>query len=258
MAAGNYCILRFEKIHSTRDLAGRVAHNTRERMPKNADPSKTDENQTFFGSSKTVLESFQAKLPPKVRKNAVLAVEAVVTLSAEAAERLGDKVDDYFRSAGKWLNSRLGGVGNTISVAIHWDEKVPHLHLLSIPLVDGKLSAKTLLGGSRDRMRQLQTDFAKDVGQQFGLDRGVEHSGYRHTDPKEFPRILAEAKDTLEYARGEMRGGLGPLDETVKGFTKKDVERCWVAFYNEAQTVHQEKALEAKKRATKRSSGQSR
>lgn len=254
--AKNYCILRVAKVKSARAVFGAVQHNTRERVPLNADPARLGDNLNLTGSSDAVMDRYAAMLPEKVRKDAVHALEFVVTLSGEAFERLGwPQAEDYFRQASSWILERVGGSDNLLSAAIHRDEAVPHLHMLVMPLVNGKLNAKALMGGHRDRMRDLQTDFAETVGKPFGLDRGVEKSGYRHTEPKEFPRIMAEAKDTLEYARGEMRRLLATMPETVKDFTKKDMERCWGAFAAEAQSIHREKALKAQNQAAKRSSG---
>ena len=48
-----------------------------------------------------------------------------------------------------------------------------------VPLKDGKLNAKHFTGGKKV-LSQLQTDFAKDVGQRHGLERGIEGSQAKH------------------------------------------------------------------------------
>ena len=54
-----------------------------------------------------------------------------------------------------------------------------------VPLKDGKLNAKHFTGGKKV-LSQLQTDFAKDVGQRHGLERGIEGSQAKHQTIKEF------------------------------------------------------------------------
>ena len=54
-----------------------------------------------------------------------------------------------------------------------------------VPLVGDKLNAKAFTGG-RTTLSKMQTDFARDVGQQFGLVRGIEGSRAQHQTIKEF------------------------------------------------------------------------
>ena len=54
-----------------------------------------------------------------------------------------------------------------------------------VPLKDGKLNAKHFTGGKKV-LSQLQTDFAQDVGQRHGLERGIEGSQAKHQTVKEF------------------------------------------------------------------------
>lgn len=239
--AKNYCILRVQKVKSARAVAGRLLHNTRERVPLNADPARLGDNLNLTGSTEAAMERYAAKLPAKVRKDAVHAVEVVVTLSGEAYERLGwPQTEDYFRAASTWILENMGGPENLLSAAIHRDEEVPHLHMMVMPLVNGKLNAKALIGGHRDRMRDRQTDFAEKVGKPFGLDRGVEKSGYRHTEPRELNRIKQEAFDTLIFAQGDLQKRLKKVSSTVDVMSIQEANRCLDAFDSEAEKIKQE------------------
>ena len=67
-----------------------------------------------------------------------------------------------------------------------WDETTPHLSVTVIPLDDrGKLNARQFLGG-RDKLRQMQTDFAEQVGKTYGFERGIENSRARHRTIRQF------------------------------------------------------------------------
>ena len=79
--------------------------------------------------------------------------------------------DAYFKRALGWISDRFGGRSNLISAVIHRDETTPHMQVLLVPLVDGKLNAKRLVGNRGD-MQQMQTDFAEMVGAPHGLRRG--------------------------------------------------------------------------------------
>lgn len=77
-----------------------------------------------------------------------------------------------------------------LSAVIHRDETTPHLQFLVIPLdARGKLNARELVGG-KATLSKMQTDFACEVGQDFGLERGLERgrerSQARHQTIKEY------------------------------------------------------------------------
>ena len=60
---------------------------------------------------------------------------------------------------------------------IHRDETTPHMYLYVVPLDEktGRLNCRKWLG-ERDALNKLQTNFHKDVAQEFGLDRGLERN----------------------------------------------------------------------------------
>jgi hypothetical protein len=167
-----------DKKKSLRDVSMTLDHNNRERQPANADPEKKDRNWTFGGSTQEAITRFNERLPAKIRKNAVLAVELVMTASPDFS---GDW-SKYLNACDAWARG-LFGEKNLIHVAHHRDEKTPHTHIVFMPLKDGKLNAKHFIGGSRDRMAELQQDFYEKVGKEFKLDRGKprEETRARHT-----------------------------------------------------------------------------
>jgi hypothetical protein len=157
-------------------------------MPPNADPERSKANW-WDKSSAEVMQRYDALLPEKIRKNAVHAVEFVVSLSPEDCGRLGpDKLARYLTDATAWCQARLGGRKNTICAAVHLDELTPHLHLVMMPIKDGKLNARAFIGGHRDVLKEMQTNFAAEVGAKYGLDRGLprEQTKRRHIAVREY------------------------------------------------------------------------
>jgi len=183
-----------------------MQHNTRERVPDNADPERTKYNHSEW-STQAAMARYTELLPAKVRKNAVHAVEFIVAVPPEVAAAVKSQEDwkpiyNYLQESRNWLTARLGGTANRLNWSVHLDESSPHLHLVMMPLRDGRLSYNTYLGGSRDALVKLQTDFANDVGKKYGLERGRPRAvtGRRHITVGRFYAI-GQAAVAQEIAR---------------------------------------------------------
>jgi len=208
-----FAIMRMEKIKSSGSLKRALEHNTRERMPENADPKRLSFNKYEGGSVDDVMSRYIERLPDKVRKNAVLAVELVMTASAD----FKGNWNDYLNDCGKWAK-KLFGADNVLSVAHHLDEKTPHVQIIVQPLKDGKLNAKHFIGGSRDRMAELQDEFFKEVGFLHGLSRGQsrQETKARHSHPSaavldEREQKILEAEKIIKKAVGISPAEIGAL-----------------------------------------------
>jgi len=173
--------MRIEKIKSAVSTSMALQHNSRERMPENADPEKSILNWNPSGSSEKGMTKFHQMLPAKIRRNAVHAVEVVMTSGAGAFSSR-KAWTEYLNACDRWAEG-IFGKDNLLHVTHHYDEKTPHTHILFVPRHDGKLNAKHFLGGKKYRMIELQTDFYNQVGKKFGLDRGKprEETKARHT-----------------------------------------------------------------------------
>lgn len=190
--AGNgppsFAIIRTKKLSSMGQIAASGQHTFRERETPNADQERTPENQILVGpkNAKELSQAWSDRAPDKVRANAVRAVEYLVTASPEAMKRMSrEEQDSYFRDALQFLQDKHGK-DNILSAVVHRDETTPHLTAMVIPLDDrGKLNARQFLGG-RDKLRELQTDFAERVGKEHGLERGRENSRAKHQTIRQF------------------------------------------------------------------------
>lgn len=172
MASNNFCILRFQKIKSAIAVRRALKHNSRINQPENANHEKSDLNQ-YFNSYDEALEIYKKQLPEKVRKNAVHAVEILITASPEILQKMTfQEQKNYFNQSLAWAEKQLGGRENLLSACIHRDEATPHLHMIFMPLKEKKLNANYYIGGSKHKMIELQDDFYKNVGQKFKMGRG--------------------------------------------------------------------------------------
>jgi len=181
------CILRTAKLKSFGNIAGATAHNFRTRSTPNADSSKTKDNVLLHGvSANDVLPTIHKRfetLEKKVRKNAVLAVETLLSASPEFFT--GKSHDDVIDWANESIKSMgdFWGMDNIVSAVLHLDESTPHIHVLSLPINDNKLNCRSYIGG-REKLAKLQSAYADDLSH-FGLKRGVEGSVRQHKSMKE-------------------------------------------------------------------------
>ncbi len=182
-----YAILRTQKLKSGQAVRRSLTHAFREQETPNADASRTPEN-THMGAAnaREALDRFNELMPEKVRKNAVLAVEYLITASPEAMQNKSrEQQDGYFADALDWLKAKHGAE-NVFYAGIHRDEMTPHMYAYVVPKdAAGKLNCRAFLGGAK-ALSEMQTDFAEKVGRPHGLERGLERSRARHTSIKEY------------------------------------------------------------------------
>lgn len=215
-----YAIIRVEKHTSLGTIAGIGHHLDRTRDTPNADAERAHLNRTWDGQrwvawgseareSGAHLEAFKRRLADfkqrggTIQKNAVLALEVLMTASPEAFK------DPSFDFEG-WLDAQIDylakqfGAQNITSIVLHLDEETPHVHAIVIPEIErierrGKKPAggqavpkapKPVLSAShwvdgRAKLAALQDDYAAAMSR-FGLQRGKERSGARHTPVSEY------------------------------------------------------------------------
>lgn len=193
-----YAIMRVAKIKDVRGVVMALKHNTRENFPDNADPKRAQYNAFLGGSTLECMARYNERLPGKVRKNAVMAIELVMTASPTATlpTNTADKAhwDAYLNDCDRWALSVFGGKENLLHIAHHWDETTPHTHVIFNPIFEGKLNARHFIGGSRSRLQELQDDFYEKVGKKYQLMRGVsrEETRAEHTHHKYYEMLKKE------------------------------------------------------------------
>lgn len=190
----HFAVMRADKIRSAGHLANLVRHATRELPPDNADPSLKHLNRTLAGADTAdgVMGAFRERWPSKRRRDAVLAVEYMMSASPGWWEQASDQQKtDFVHSSIRWLEEKYGAE-NIVSVTLHRDEVTPHLSVFVVPLKEGKLNASKFIG-NRSQMAEDQTTYA-DCLKHLGIVRGIEKSQAEHVKPSEFYARLKAAE----------------------------------------------------------------
>lgn len=225
----SYAILRHGKIKAP-TLGAATAHNHRTSAVEkvNIDGTRTPLNQVLKGVG-TVQERVAAKLKGlagKVRKDAVVAVELVLSASPEwfdgltkdrAALHRHPKFREWSKASLAWARAEFGQ--NIVDVALHMDESSPHMHVLAVPLTrDGRLCAKEVL--ARSELTRRQDSYAQALAG-LGLDRGqsAKETKRRHIKLTEEPgaggKASALAAD-LAKARADLAKAHQRVDRLLK------------------------------------------
>lgn len=244
---GNYAILRTNKISTTANLSSALGHNSRESDVENADKNGQIHLE---GTKEKALNKFNNivdNLDKPMRKNAVKAIEYVIAYSPDA------KIDHnkYFDNAADFFIKKHG-IENIIQLAVHYDEKTPHMHLIAVPVVKKKykdgtkktaLCCRDFLGG-RDKMVKLQDNFYKKCGRKFGLERGEKGSKAKHIDIKTYygavekygslKKVLDEQQTELDEKMRNIKNAQTRLEFDMKKNEMTVLDRVRLSQYDKA------------------------
>lgn len=185
-----FAIMRCKKLKAAGSVAAAFSHCFRERETFNADEKQTPFNVHFAATSVAEAKQKLADLlPTKRRKDAVLAVEYVMTASPEWWKQASpERQDEFFQKSLAWLAQKYGQ-DRIVVATVHRDETSPHLSAFVVPLTrDGRLSARDFLG-ERGQLSEDQTTYAEAV-QELSLERGVRGSKAKHQSVKAFYAAL--------------------------------------------------------------------
>lgn len=175
MAKNGAADLRIKKSHGVHMVRVSANHNLRAKhcpyaRASNAFHHGSPDAEVLHGSadpmdvSAAALTRRQEADVKKLRKNQVVALEVVVSLRPRACAEEGD----FFRRALEWTAGELGGWPNVLSAVIHHDEGAPHMHVLIIPVIGGKMVGSAMVGGP-GQLRGLRDRFQREVCSHHGL-----------------------------------------------------------------------------------------
>jgi len=192
-----YAVLRIAKVKTMGHVAGLGVHVERERETRNADEARRAQNERLAGTGDWCAD-VERRLAdaPTIRKNAVLAIEHVMTASPEffgegSAREQARRLADWRDASMAWLRETYGE-RNVVAAVLHRDELTPHIQALVVPIDDhGRLNARGFIGGDRGRLSALQDGYHDAVGR-LGLERGVRGSVAEHQTVREFYAALKE------------------------------------------------------------------
>ena len=202
-----FCVMNIQK-RKKNDITGiqREATRTATDYNNRVQPGMDVFNVNLIQSNNW-MQDIQAEIDragAKTRSNSVVALDAIYTASGEFFKgKSNEENDQFFRDCLKFHQRRFGHV---VSAVIHYDETTPHLHILSVPLTqDGRLSAREIIG-NRGNLSRMQTEFFKQVGKEYGLERGVQMDGQEkkeHISAQEHELREIKQKITREQERLE-------------------------------------------------------
>lgn len=220
-------IVRIKKLHTRGNIGGMGKHVARARETPNADPDVKNFVLIGTGDQLADYDNRMAELGiEKVRKNAVLAVDHMLTASPEwfidFDEKEGKQLDrsklkKWAAANVAWLQKNYGK--NVVSATLHLDEQTPHIHAIVIPEVDSKLNARALYGG-REKMSAWQDNYAEAMAS-LGLERGKKGSKAKHqTVKKYYDQVNAARFEQAQKQHQDQQAHQGRL-EKIKAMRKK-------------------------------------
>ena len=249
LAAMKYAILRTQKLKATGAVWRSLKHAFREQPTPNADPAKAAQNAHLGATSAAeAMQRVRDRLPEKRRKDAVLAIEYLITASPEAMQELGGQGRDaYFNDALKWLRERHGGA-NVVYAGIHRDETTPHMYAYVVPLDEstGRLNARRWLGGAK-ALSEMQTEFAQVVGARHGLERGIKGSRAKHERVKRHYGLVNQAHDQAAELGMLDKASLALGKPTKKALEAIEAGDSYIALAHEFQA--RQRAVKAREKA---------
>ena len=202
----NRTVLRFQKLKSWGSIAGCESHNERLRKTDNADPGRRHLNRLLVSKQPLSLETaVRSRIGDQlIRKNAVLAFEIVLSASPGyfrpdhpglASTWREDRLEAWLDASNDWLKSEYDDL--IVYSVLHLDEQTPHIQAVVVPIdPKGKLNCRHFLGGTRQRLRDLQTEYANAV-KHLGIERGIMGSKAKHVSIREYYQSIANPVDLL-------------------------------------------------------------
>ena len=226
-----HAIARIEKLNAG-NITSSALHTARFVKTPNANSQVDNIRFVGEGDNRPLKSAVVERIgEQKIRKNAVLAVEMLLTASPEyfrpeEPERAGyyepEKLVEWQQTVRTWLNDEYGD--RIVRAELHLDESTPHIHAYLVPLDErGKLNCRGIFGG-REKMSRFQDSYAAAMSP-LGLERGIKGSKAKHAKIKQYYAAVNSkpdrslSKETIEYQLADRRRLLGEnkqLSRTVK------------------------------------------
>jgi len=96
--------------------------------------------------------------------------------------------DACFEDFVLWVESYFPNIP-ILSAVTHWDESMPHVHVILLPLVDGKLQGHVVMGNRSDINKMRESCF-EAVGKKYGME-------LTKRDKRDVAEATAIASDTI-------------------------------------------------------------
>lgn len=199
-------ILRFKKIKSNEGLRGATSHQYRFNLDTpNADSDKLKYNYRLFGTNNITADVNKklSTLSKSIRKNAVLAMDGIISLSPEYFDddnkiiegRTNKKLSLFINGAMGYLKNEFGD--NLINAVIHLDETSPHIHFTITPIQNGRLNCRDMF--NRDGLKKYQRNYYQSMKSLIPeIEAPKFGSVATHQTLKAYYNEINESKDNLK------------------------------------------------------------
>lgn len=194
----------------------------------------------------------------KIRTDAVKFMTHILTGSHEDMKKIfaNEKVKNQWIDANRNFIEKEFGTKNIVRFSLHLDETTPHIHAVTVPLLeDGRLSANEIIGNKESM--QLRQDRYAEMMKPFNLERGLKGTGIKHEDAQQYYARINKAEEAgadIEHLTSK-RSVLGVDLGTDKEKTIENLKKALMAEKT-AQKAKDLELREAKKQLdrTKRNS----
>lgn len=236
-------ILRFEKIKHKANIRQAGAHQYRHhKETPNANANLSQLNTKLIGTTNLMhdVDERLNLLDKQPRKNSVLAVEGIMTLSPEIFEtdeneKRVDKIKRYAIESREWLKNTFGD--NAVNAVLHLDESNPHIHMTIVPMLerDGvkALCAKDMF--DKFALSSYQKSFFAHMSKAFPtLESPQFGSKRKHTEIKSFYSKLDEIKSSFTESAMKI------IDELKEGYKQEFESNYLMLMENSIERLAQE------------------
>lgn len=169
-------LIRLGKIKGENGVLVALKHNRRTLQSErgasaNIDITRTSLNYSLASDAAPELIARHAKAQmilagiEKPRKDQVRAVEIIFSLPVD---RHDQDTKPFFTDCYGWVKQTFEG--ELLSFDVHLDESAPHAHAVILPLIDGKMQGRDMVGSTGNLMR-LINKFHADIARHYGLSR---------------------------------------------------------------------------------------
>ncbi|MBM5031571.1 plasmid recombination protein [Vibrio parahaemolyticus] len=212
-------VLRFEKIKSFEALNLSNAHINRFMPTPNA--NLNIKNKRVFGSNNLVkdVKNIIDKKGLKPRKNAVLAMEGILSLSPEFFNST-DRIKQFVEFGSKWIANEFGE--NVLNITAHFDEQTPHLHFHIIPINEkGRLSAFDLF--NKNTLKEFQKSYCDFMNKNIPDESFTYKAGSKaeHTDIKEYYAMVNEKTSELKNENSDLKNKVNQYEKNKEALENK-------------------------------------
>ena len=130
-----------------------------------------------------------------------------------------DETNKWLADAKAWMQKEFDS--NIINAVVHFDEKTPHIHMLCVPMVQGKLTAKDFFTPAN--AEKWQTSYARATGLKRGVASDKKNEALKDA---EINKARAEARrEGLELAKEDLTQWKEQKAKTYKDHYKARFEK---------------------------------